>query len=296
MKNTATLAILTVVIVALTLSCIGQKELTVEEWKGYLTFMNPRIDQSAVNMVFELPNVENLPTGTHAVFEIECEGSLGKLDMPSSMIMEFTITGKEIINGIECTVVNVAMEMEGFAESVFLTFEGREWVDKTGAPVRVEGTATGKSGEFTVPMTYTVERTGEEAYHGHECWIFSITQKMQMGQSAEEVKIVRYMDKESYVVVRVINEIWGEKVDTGYIEPLISTGELEWVLEGREKITTNLGDYDCQLIYLMENDVVIGTIWANEEIRAPVKYVFSYETEYVGLEVTMILVEYSLGE
>jgi len=94
-----------------------------------------------------------------------------------------------------------------------------------------------------------------------------------------EGSVTEYMDKESSQVIRVITEIATETDDTQ--------------LGGRETVKTPPGTYDCQVIYLKENNEVVGTIWVNEEIRVPVKYVATYKTEYMDMEVTMTLVEYT---
>jgi hypothetical protein len=56
-----------------------------------------------------------------------------------------------------------------------------------------------------------------------------------------------------------------------------------------------MGTYDCQVIYLKKEGKIVGTIWANEEFRAPLKYTVSYEIEDLKLDMTLILLEYIQG-
>ena len=108
-----------------------------------------------------------------------------------------------------------------------------------------------------------------------------------MGMDLGETKMTTYMDKESYATVRTIVEEEEMEMDSGFNEAATFVAELDWVLGGRETITTELGTYDCQVIYLQENGETVGTIWANEDIKAPLKYVITLETENLGMVVTM---------
>lgn len=65
--------------------------------------------------------------------------------------------------------------------------------------------------------------------------------------------------------------------DAKYIEGTYAGRK--WELGSRERITTELGTFDCQVIYLKDNGRTTGTIWANEKIRTPIKYIVYYEQE-----------------
>ena len=291
--------IVCVILITVLASCIGQKEeWTVEDWKEHLYFTNPSVDQNAPTMVTGLSNVEDMAVGTHMAFKIEFEGTVEDMEVPYEMTMEFTISGKETVDGVDTVVLDVTvdMDMELLGESMNITFDGKEWVDAEGAPVKFEGTATGEVMGMEVPMLFAMERTGEEPYHGHDCWIYETTQSVEMmGVPGMEMKVVQYMDKETFAIVRMITEMMEEETDSGYIEPILSLGDIEWELGHRETITTDLGTYDCQVIYLKENGITIGTIWANEEVRAPIKYEISYEEGDTKFAMTMTLIKYSLG-
>jgi hypothetical protein len=75
----------------------------------------------------------------------------------------------------------------------------------------------------------------------------------------------------------------------------LSIGPSTWELGPEETITTPLGTYKCQVIYVMEEGKRVGTIWATRDMRAPVKYVYTFENEDSKLEMTMVLIEYSSG-
>ncbi len=294
MKRIITFAILMVVLA----SCIGQQEesgWSVQDWKEHLFLVTPPLGQDVTSMISGFRDPENLPIGTRTVFAVTHEGTFGGAYITTDMTMDIHIVGTEVINGQDCTVVDVVieMEMESQDQSMSMDIKGTEWLDKEGAPLRVKEDVIMGIGEFDIPMSIEMERTGEELYHGHECWVFSGTQTMEiMGLVETEGTIEEYMDKETFSVVRTLTEIEGEKVDTGYIEPPIPVEDLVWELGNRETITTELGTYECQVIYLKENGEIVGTIWAHEDVKAPIKYVFSYETANMNLEMTMILVEY----
>ena len=288
--------IVCVILIMVLASCIGQKEeWTVEDWKEHISFMRPPVGQDAASMVSGFRNVEDLPIGTHMVFDVETVGVYQGTDMTMDMTLGLTISGKDTVDGIDCTVVDltIEMDMDTSAGSLGMTITGKEWLGSTGTPVKVEEEATMKIGEFDIPMSIEMERTGEELYHGHDCWVLTGTQTVEiMGITTAGGEILEYMDKESSAIVRAVTTIGEEEVDTGYVEPPIPVEDLKWELGNRETVTTDLGTYDCQVIYLKENGETIGTIWANEEIRAPIKYVFSYKTADINLEMTVILVEY----
>lgn len=302
MKHVIPFALLVVVLASL---CIGQQEQpqgeqegwTVQDWKDHLTFINPPSGQDATSMIPVFRHADELPVGTHIVFQIESTGSIRGAPTSIDTTLDLTIAGRETINGIDCTVVDIAieMEMESSGETLPLTIHGKEWVDANGIPVKVEEEVTMTISEFEIPMSLMVERTGEEVYQGHECWVFSGPLTVDIMGMTTEGSVTEYMDKESFQVIRVITEIATETDDTQYMEPPPSVEELEWELGGRETVKTPSGTYDCQVIYLKENNEVVGTIWVNEEIRVPVKYVATYKTEYMDMEVTMTLVEYTSG-
>jgi hypothetical protein len=293
--------VVAIYVIALMSSCIGQ-EWTVEEWRTHLTFVNPSTEQNSTGMLTGFENIEELPAGTHMAFKIDADTTFEGTDVPFTLTLGFTVTGKEAREGVDYTVVDVTMnmevemEMEGSDSTLTMTFEGKEWVDTTGSPVTMEGTATGKIGEFEMPISFAMERIGEEQYHGHDCWIYEVTQSMEMeGFPTGEIKAVQYMDKKSYAVVRTIAEFMGEETDSGYTEPVFSYGELQWELGARETITTDMGTYDCQIIYLLDDGETVGTIWANEDVRAPIKYEISFKQEDMEFTMIMTLIEYTLG-
>lgn len=288
-----------ILIMALSASCIGQKtEFTVEDWKEHLSFVKPSVGQSSGSMVSGFNNLEDLPTGTHMVFKIIFVGTSEGMDIPLDITVGFTIAGKEVVDGIDTVRADITqnMEMDAFGETMTMTFEGQEWMDLDGAPVKMEGTASTEMAGMEILLSFTFKRIGEEQYHGHDCWILEMVETMEMaGMPETEIKMTMYVDKESYSVVRMLTKMGEEEVDTGYIEPVISLGDIVWELGDRETITTEFGTYDCQVIHLKENGETIGTIWANEDIRAPIKYVISYKSEDTEFGITMILLEYELG-
>ena len=296
MKRIMMLAIL----IMLLASCIGQeeKEWTVEDWKEHLYFSNPGVDQNTPGMVTGFSNIGDIPAGTYMAFKIDSTGTTEGIDMPLSMTMELTVIGRETVEGVETVAMDIAMDMdiEMMGDSITMIFEGKEWVELDGSPIKMEGTATGTIQGMEIPMGFSMKRTGEEFYEGHDCWIFEMTQSIETpGMPAADMKAKMYMDKQTNVMVRMVTDAMGQEMDTGYIEPTVPTGEIQWELGGRESITTELGTYDCQIIYVKQNGVTVGTIWANEDIRAPIKYIYSYEEGDTKMEITMILTGYSLG-
>lgn len=296
--------IFTLFIVALASLCIGQEETPeqetqkgVEKWKEHLSFVSPPSGQDVASMVPAFFNAEELPIGTRMVYEITSEGVSQGVAVSSKMTVDITISGRESVKGIDCTVLDVTMEMEveSMGQAMPMTIQGKEWVDQNGAPVKVEEEITMSFGEFEIPLSMTLERVGEEVYHGHDCWVLSGTQtSTAMGMTTEGV-ITEYMDKESFSVVRVITSMGGEEIDTEYIEPPTPLEELEWELGSTETITTAMGVYDCQIIYLKENGETVGTIWAHEDFKTPIKYEFSYKTGETEIKLTMTMIEYTLG-
>ncbi len=293
MKKIVVCAILVLVLA----SCIGQKEWTVDEWREHLSFATPPLGQDPASMIAGFHNIGELPTGTHVVFDVTAEGVLQGMSVTVDMTMGYTAAGTDTVDGIECTVVDVDIEMHMnvMDEVLIMSVKGKEWVDRNGAPVKIDEEATMELGEFKIPFSIEVSRTGEELYHGHDCWILSGTQGLEIMGISAGGEITEYIDKESYTIVRSITTIGEEEADTGYIEPPIFVLGLTWELGGREAITTELGTFDCQIIYVKQNGELIGTIWATEDIKVPIKYVYSYETTDTDLEMTMTLVEYTAG-
>lgn len=313
MKKIKKITVLAIFIMALISSCIGQEETedlegaieetgqpeeetgwTVEQWKTHLFFLDMR-EQSAMGMVSGLRNLDTLPIGTHMKYRVEFGGELQQTDAPLDIIIGLTISGKEPLNGIECTVIDFTqeMEMKSFGLTMDTIAEGTEWVDDTGAPVKMEATAVAKSEEIEMLTTFTGNRIREEPYEGHQCWVYEITQTSEVKDQAAEMKLVQYVDKSSYAVVRTIYEMMGTEQDSGYLEPAATTGVFEWELGDQENITTEMGTFDCQVIYLKSNGKILGTIWANEEYHSPIKYYYSYKTEDKDFEMTLTLLEYS---
>lgn len=320
MKKLNGLGILVILFVALLSSCIGQEESekiegtieetgetgaveetgteeigwTVDEWREHLFFLDMR-EQSALGMVSGLRNLDALPMGTHMKYRVEFGGELSQTGAPADIIIGLTKSGTESIDGIECTVIDFTqeMKMEAFGMTMNTLAEGTEWVDETGAPVKMEATATGESEEIEMLTEFTGIRTGEESYEGHECWVYEMTQTSEVAGETAEMKIKQYVDKNSYAVVRVFYEVMGIEQDSGYLKPGVSTGEFEWELGNRETIITEMGTFDCQIIYLKTDGKIIGTIWANEEYKAPIKYYYSYKAEGSQFDMTLTLLEYS---
>ena len=294
--------------VALMSLCIGQKEVeeepepeqevwSVEEWQEFLSFMYPPLGQDATNMIPAFLNVDNLPAGTRIVYYIESIGTiLGEhtiIDTKYSIV----ISGAETVNGIECTVLDVAVEsdMSSMGEVLKFSIEGREWIDRDGTPVKLEQETVMFLGEYEIPISSSMERIGEEELRGHDCWVFSGPQTTTVLGEAVEGTITEYLDKESSSVVRVITEVGDQKEDTGFMEPPAHMEELEWELGKREGVSTEMGVYDCQIIYLKREGRSLGTLWASEKVKVPVKFHFSYKSGAVDMILTMTLMEYMLG-
>jgi len=272
--------------------------------------------QNAVGLFTGLHNLETLPVGTHTVLEIEFNESKD-LDPPFETVCELTVPGKEVVYGKDCTVANLTMNMEWEVSgiSVAKAFWCKEWVETTGAPVRMIGNEIGKSqivenlpsdeewgfsGFYREKwvVSFTVDRVRSELYQGQECWVYEMTKKdlteTYIFPSRDEMKTVFYVDKENYAVVRTTYETHplGE-FDSGYMKPAISIRELEWELAHKEPIMTDMGTFECQVIFLKENGKTLGTIWANKEARIPLKYVYSYQEEDYEVEIRVILTRYT---
>jgi hypothetical protein len=219
------------------------------------------------------------------------------LEMPVDMILGLTYLGIEKVNGKECVVLDVTMnmEMEMFGEPMSITREGKEWIGEDGIPVKMDLDGQGEVAGMEIPMCLLGVLTGETVYEGHDCWVFTMTQKSEMGGVSSEIEMVIYLDKETLAPVHMTLSGEGMEQDTGYIEPILPTESSTWELGPEETITTPLGTYKCQVIYIMEEEKRVGTIWATQDIRAPLKYMYVYETEDSKLEMTIVLVEYSSG-
>jgi hypothetical protein len=291
-----------IIIVALVTLCISQQEdviepengeWTTQDWKEHLTLMSPPLGQDITSMVPAIQNIDELPLGTHLVYHIESFGVSTDTDMRYTI----TISGKDTVKNIPCIIMDITVEAEitGIDQSMEIRATGKEWVDEQGTPVRIEEEMVMSFVEYEIPLTIVMERTGEEVYSGLDSWVFSGVQTMNIMGNNVEGTITEYIDKESSSVVRVITEVGDQYEDTGLIEPTVSIQLLEWELGGREGITTKIGVYDCQVIYLKKNGDTIGTIWASEKVKVPLKVTVSYETGTIDFDVVMTLEEYMLG-
>lgn len=299
--------IFAVLATALISSCIGQadetKKWTVVDWRNHLIFINPNFSQSMTSsMGAGLINVGELPVGTYMAFKGEGKTSAEEMEMPSNMTLSMAVLGKEPIKGTACSVIEIVMMVQWEAEdqSSTMTAKGKEWLDEKGTPHRVEGELIIDLLGREMPTTFSLELVGEELYEGHDCWVLQgVSETEIMGVSMGETAVTQYVDKESYAVIRQISNDGETEIDSGYNEAATYVSELKWVLGERETITTDLGTYDCQIIYLQENGKTVGTLWANGDIRAPVKYELAYEMKSMGIEMTMelvmTLVEYTWG-
>jgi hypothetical protein len=288
-----------VVTLLLLSSCIGQEEKekeepegewTVTDWKEHLSFGTFRIDQNIpTGIVTGLDNIDTVPPGTHIVYTVETKGG-ANLDMPVETTVDITVLGSDSMDNTPCTLIDIVitMTMTMFGESMTTTFEGKEWVDDNGVPVKAELEGVQKLQDFEAPTSLRGMRTGEDVFYGHDCWVFTMTQRADMDVSSIEMEVIQYLDKETSALVRVITRIGEKEQDTGYIEPA-STGELEWVLGDKEVITTKAGTYDCQLIYVKDEEKTVVTMWAAKDVAAPIRCVYSYAEGVV----IMTLVAYS---
>lgn len=291
--------VLVVILTALVSLCIGQeegpKEWTVDQWKDHLFLANPSIDQTTSNMFSGLRNIEELSPGTRIVYKGTATGYFQGQDVPYDMTMGVTVLDKETVSGKECIVAEITMdinmEMEGQLTSMIFT--AKEWIDTDGTLVKMDGEMKVSLAGTETAMQLTTELAGEEQYKGYNCWVYATTQSMEMMGTSIDMEMTQYMDKESYAVVGAIingNEV---EMDQEALEAATYMYEAEWELGGRETITTDMGTYDCQVIYLKREGKIIGTIWANEEFRAPLKYMVSYEIEDMKMDMTLILIEYA---
>ncbi|MBU7038589.1 MAG: hypothetical protein HXS52_11715 [Theionarchaea archaeon] len=287
-----------IIAIVLLSSCIGQeKEWTVDDWKDHLMFVDFSSAQGSVpGFVSTSGNVKNLPIGTHMAFDISSDAT-GLPDVPMSMVLGLTYLGTELVNGKECILLDVStkVEMEISGESMTVTGRGKEWLGVDGSPMKVEAEGSGNMSGMVIPMTLTGGLTEETVYEGHDCWVFTVTEEVEMMGASTEMEMIIYIDKVSRAQVRMIMKAEEIEQDSGYIEPVYSTGPSTWELGPRETITTPLGTYECQVIYVLEEGKTVGTIWATKDMRAPVKYVYTNETEEFKFEMILVLIEYSSG-
>ncbi|MBU7017272.1 MAG: hypothetical protein HXS44_07160 [Theionarchaea archaeon] len=291
--------VLVVILTALVSLCISQEEGTeewaVDQWKDYLLLANPSIDQTSSNIFSGFRNIEDLSPGTHIVFKGSARGFFQGLEVPYDMTMNLTVLDNEVISGKECVAVEITMdsniEMQGQSSSMIFT--GKEWIDADGTLVKMDGEMKTSSGGTEASIGLTTELVGEKQYKGYDCWVYSSTQSMEMMGTTLDMEMTQYMDKESQAVVGAL--VQGNEVEMNQeaLEAATYMYEAEWELGGRETITTDMGTYDCQVIYLKRDGKVFGTIWANEEFRAPLKYVVSYDVGDLKSEMTLTLIEYT---
>jgi hypothetical protein len=268
-----------------------ERRWTVEEWKDHLFIPSPRMDQTMSNMITGFDNIEELPPGTHILFKGKADGYSQEDTAVFDMTIDVTVQNG-LIQGKDVTIIEITLEMEH--PSVSLGIKNTEWVDRTGTPLRMEGEIRTALVEGTESLTrYTLELIGEEQYKGLECWVYAGTERTDVtGMDVNiETEIMQYIDKESKAVVRVITN--NGQVDQSVDTPSMS--KLEWELGGKETITTDMGRYDCQVIYLKKDDEIVGTMWVNKAFRTPLKYIILYETEDTKLEIDMTLAKYMRG-
>lgn len=310
MKKVIITAIIAVVLIT---ACIGQEEelpvegeskepglWTIEDWRNHLSLMDPTLSQEASTLLPGFRNPQNLGIGTHLVYDLEMKGKILGAEMPILAIMDITFSGKETINGVDCFIIDLLTSMEMTAQNMSIEMEmvGTEWIDDTtGALVKaiLQMQADLQEEEPPLPISITIERVGEEEYEGHDCWILELRQEMEIsGSDAGEIEVLQYVDKESQAVVRQLMTFGDQKIDSGYIEPP-PPDETEWELGNVETITTELGTYECQIIYIKQGGETLGTLLASKEFKIPLKYVFTASQTGSSITTTMILIAYTLG-
>lgn len=278
-------------------ACIGQPQ-SVEDLKERLSLVYPPLGQDPTSMMTGIRNIEQLPIGTHITLAVTVEGTVKDVLTRRDTVMDITVSGRDVIDGIHCIVLDFTMDMKikEQGETVVITSFGTEWLDEDGTPVRVkeEITMTFGEGSFAIPFSIEITRNKKDLYKGHDCWIFSGVQTTTIMNTTTEDNILVYLDEKSSAVVWVLTEIGDEPVDTGYMQPPPSVDELRWELGNKESVTTPMGIFECQSIYLKENGTK-GTMWVHKNFKIPVKYVYTVKTEDMDLEVTMTLVEYING-
>lgn len=272
-------------------ACISQQ--SVEDAKKS-ALIYPPLGQDPTSMITGIRNIEQLPVGTHIVTAVTVEGTVHEVPTRRDTVMDVTVSGRDIIDGIHCIVIDFTMEMKikEQGETMIITSSGAEWLDEEGIPVKLKEDMTMTFDSFTIPLSIEVMRDRKDVYKGHDCWVFSGVQTTTVMGNTVEDTILMYLDRKSAFVVWVLTEIGDEPVDTGYMEPPTPVDALHWELGDKELITTSMGVYECQPIYLKEHDI-IGTIWAHKDFNIPVKYVYTIKTEEMDITVTMILVAYT---
>jgi hypothetical protein len=305
--------IMSVIIVVLILvaACIGQEEekqtgekkesaeWTVEDWKNHLSLMDPTLTQDASTMLPVFRNPDNLSVGTKLTYDLTMEGTVLGMDFPMTSVMDITFSGKETIKGVDCFMIDIISSVTMTTQDMTMNMEmvGTEWIDDTTGALVIavmEMEAKMEGEEAPLPLSLTIERVGEELYHGHDCWILELKQEMGIEDvDLGEIKILQYVDKADGDVVRQIMTFGEQEMDSGYIEP--PPGGAEWELGPVETITTDLGTYECQVINVIQNGETVGTIWASKEFTTPLKYVMSVSQGGSTITMTMVLTAYELG-
>lgn len=287
-KATILVMILTVLIIS---SMNYERRWTVEKWYDHLFLFNPRMDQTMSNVITGFENIEELPPGTHILFKGAAEAYSQEDTILFDMYMDVAVQNGEV-HGKEVTLVEITLEMEH--PSISLGVKNIEWLDRTGTPLRIEGEIKTALVEGTTSLTrYTLELVGEEKFEGLNCWVYTGTERIDVtGMDMNtETEVIQYVDKDSTAVVRVITNNGQEDktVDTP------SMSKSEWELGDKETITSDMGSYDCQVIYLKEKDAIVGIMWVNKAFRTPLKYTIFYVTEDTTLKMDMTLVTYVWG-
>jgi hypothetical protein len=272
-------------------ACISQQ--SVEDVKN-LALIYPPLGQDPTSMITGVRNIEQLPVGTHIVTAVTVEGTVHEVPTRRDTVMDVTVSGRDIMDGIHCIVLDFTMDMKikEQGETMVITSSGTEWIDEDGIPVKLKEDMTMIFDSFTIPLSIEVTRDRKEVYKGHDCWVFSGVQTTTVMGNAVEDSILMYLDRKSAFVVWVLTEIGDEPVDTGYMEPPTPVDALHWELGDKESITTPMGVYECQSIYLRENGTG-GTIWVHKDFNIPVQYVYTIKTEDMDLLVTIVLVAYT---
>ncbi|MGD2250600.1 MAG: hypothetical protein PVF58_19570 [Candidatus Methanofastidiosia archaeon] len=293
-------SVLTLVLFIILTGCITQSApSTIDEWKEHISILNPPLGQDPTSMVSGGHNIDTLPVGTRITLDVDSKRVYNDIDTATTMVITAVVTGKEYIQNKECTIFDITIDMHVTIvnESMDITITSTEWVDSTGAPVKVDEVITMKFNGMEVPMKISVTRKAEGTFYGHECWVYTGVQTMGIEEEEpEESSIIEYMEKKSCAVIQTITSIGDEPVNTGYMEPPVGISDCEWELGKKERITTDAGRYTCQVIHLKHNGSVVATIWAHETVKVPIKYVYHYQTKDSDIQYTMTLLEYSPGE
>ncbi|MBU7015804.1 MAG: hypothetical protein HXS43_13340 [Theionarchaea archaeon] len=285
----------TVLLLFLTTACIGQKDLTVDEWKQQVVLVTPPLGQDPMSMITGIDNVGILPVGTHFEVNVDYSGTAQGVSVDAHMTISITVMRREVSRSELLTVLDVGIDahFESQNEAVDVVIEGTEWLDEDGVPVRIEEEVAMNVGGFDVPMVFILNRTGEDMCGDRECWVFMGTQTINLPGLGES-RVVGYVDKGNGVVVRAMTSIGGEEVDTGFMEPPVAIGGLTWELGSQESVKTDMGNIKCQAIYLSDDSEKVGTVWVNKDMAIPLQIVRSYKSSYLDLSVTMTLVTYQV--